>query len=520
MFEDGAQSSTAIVLSGPPGVGKTTLGRTLAKANRRPALDLDAVLERRAGMPVGVLLGKGEPSFRAFEAEALGTLPRRKMVLSLGGGTLTTRSGRQGAHRLGPVLGLGAPMATLEARLARGGDRPLLRQTSLAELIEARRVSYLAIDRSVEVQGSIDDATRGVEGALGNLSIEWSRFADQSTRIVRGTELASATAGAVAAIGPSRPIVLLLDRGVPATIRGRYAEAIEQIGPVEVIELEGGEPVKTWSRLEACLERAVASGAGRQSVVVGIGGGAVCDLAGFLASVLGRGAPLVLVPTTLLSQIDAAIGGKVAVNLAGGRNLAGAFHPATSVLIDDAMLASLDGAELRSGMAELLKIAIIDDRAFFDAVVAAKRPTTELVGRAVRAKVAIVARDPNEAGERKLLNFGHTLGHALEIASGYQLRHGEAVAIGMAAATRLSQELGLIAADAAGEIINAIQSLGLPIAADAALLGKAADHIHSDKKGSLEAITLVTVRGVANATLTALSLTEATQALVRNGGAR
>ncbi len=195
---------------------------------------------------------------------------------------------------------------------------------------------------------------------------------------------------------------------------------------------EIGVAARLWSLLAA-------SGVGRADAIVAVGGGAVTDLAGFVAATWLRGVPIVLVPTTLLGMTDAAIGGKTAINTAEGKNLVGAFHPPAGVLADISVLASLPAAEYVSGLAEVIKAGFIADPVILDLIesdpAAASKPggphERELIERAVAMKAAVVSADLREAGQREMLNYGHTLGHAIERAENYSVRHGEAVAIGM-----------------------------------------------------------------------------------------
>ena len=211
----------------------------------------------------------------------------------------------------------------------------------------------------------------------------------------------------------------------------------------------------------------------RSEPVIALGGGVIGDMAGFVAATWLRGVPFVQIPTSLLSMVDASVGGKVAVDLPAGKNLVGAFKQPELVLIDPALLSTLPGGEFRSGLAEVLKAGIIGDPALFDAAggerTSDERTTTRpnLVGRiiadAVRVKARIVERDPYEMGDRAWLNLGHTFGHALELLSSYTLRHGDAVALGMIAAAEMSAALGYCDVDLPPRVRAAIERLGLPI---------------------------------------------------------
>lgn len=209
----------------------------------------------------------------------------------------------------------------------------------------------------------------------------------------------------------------------------------------------------------------------RDGVVLGLGGGVVCDLAGFVAATWMRGVDLVLCPTTLEADIDAAIGGKTAINLSAGKNLVGVFHPARLVLIDPTCLRTLDARDIRAGLAESIKHALIASEEFLswhesrldDVRSLRDAALTELIERNVAIKSAIVSRDPFETtGERMFLNLGHTIGHAIENACGYSLRHGECVGLGMLAACRLSEQVAGLPSEVTRRVEALIRRIGLP----------------------------------------------------------
>jgi 3-dehydroquinate synthase len=238
---------------------------------------------------------------------------------------------------------------------------------------------------------------------------------------------------------------------------------------------------------------------------VGVGGGAVTDLAGFVAATWLRGVRLVLVPTTLLAVVDAAIGGKTAVNITAGKNLVGAFHPPAGVLADLATLGTLPPAEYVSGLAEVIKAGFIADPAILDLIesdpAAAARPggphERELIERAIRMKAGVVTADLREAGQREMLNYGHTLGHAIERAEGYRIRHGEAVAIGMtyaAAVARLAGRLDEATAARHAEILTAV---GLPVRYRDGAWHQLREAMSADKKARAARLRLVVLDGLA-----------------------
>jgi len=231
---------------------------------------------------------------------------------------------------------------------------------------------------------------------------------------------------------------------------------------LEVLELPDGEHRKTLPQLEKLASKLVKRGADRRSVILAFGGGVVGDVAGFLASIFMRGIPVVQIPTTLLAQVDSAIGGKTGVNLASGKNLVGTFHQPLAVLADPDVLATLPEREYRSGLFEAMKYGVIRNPAIFDLMESnrdalLRREGTmleTLIRECVRVKADVVSADERESGERRILNFGHTLGHALEAETGYrQFLHGEAVGWGMIAATMIGISMQMTDSETAQRII-------------------------------------------------------------------
>jgi 3-dehydroquinate synthase len=264
---------------------------------------------------------------------------------------------------------------------------------------------------------------------------------------------------------------------------------------MDILTIPAGESNKTrevWARL---TDEMLAKGYGRDAAVIALGGGVVGDLAGFVAATFMRGIPIIQVPTTLLAMIDASIGGKTAVDTPAGKNLVGAFHSPTAVLIDPQVLMTLPLRELRAGIAEALKHGVIADEPYLSDV-AGKAPALlstdgqrgdsmfSLIVRSVEIKADIVARDEREVGLRQILNFGHTIGHAVELISGYSLLHGEAVAIGMALESELAEHIGLAQTGTAATVSSALQAAGLPTALPSGSDGEAViEAMRSDKKG-------------------------------------
>ncbi len=257
--------------------------------------------------------------------------------------------------------------------------------------------------------------------------------------------------------------ILTVSDTTVAPLHARAAAQALGVGPV--LALPAGERHKTWEQVARILREALARGLARDGVFVGIGGGVVTDMTGFAASIFMRGIPWIAVPTTVLAMVDAAIGGKTGINLPEGKNLAGTFWSPRMVVADVATLVTLPGREVRAGLAEVVKAAWIGDRELLERLdppppVDAGERWTEIVIRAIRVKAGIVERDEREGGLRKVLNLGHTVGHALEAATGYRrFLHGEAVAWGMLAAARIAAGRGLLSANGIEALERAVEGL-------------------------------------------------------------
>jgi 3-dehydroquinate synthase len=282
-------------------------------------------------------------------------------------------------------------------------------------------------------------------------------------------------------------VALVTCARVRATPLGRRVEAALRRGAplAATVVLPDGEQGKTLAQLERAAVRLLEAGLTRRSLVVGLGGGAVTDAAGFLAAVFMRGVEWVAVPTTLLAMVDAAIGGKTAVNLPVAKNAVGAFHPPVAVLSDPRMLATLPPRELASGLGEVLKYGFLRPASLGRVAEAARlrRADARLVADCARVKAEVVARDPTERGERSLLNLGHTFGHGVEAAGGFsRWTHGEAVAVGTAFAFRLARRLGRVGDAEVERAEAALRGAGLPVRIPAAAARRAVTLMGHDKK--------------------------------------
>ncbi|MDP2896551.1 MAG: 3-dehydroquinate synthase [bacterium] len=281
---------------------------------------------------------------------------------------------------------------------------------------------------------------------------------------------------------------------------------------VDVVTFPEGEENKTLATVERLYHEMLSLGLDRKSFVVALGGGLVGDVAGFAAATYMRGIRFVQVPTTLLAQVDASVGGKVGVNLPEGKNLVGSFHQPSLVLIDPDVLRTLDGRDLKAGFAEVIKYGIIRDADFFsfleenwEAILSLEPSAVEkAIAISCRIKAAVVAEDEREeSGLRAILNFGHTVAHAIEALSDYRTyRHGEAVAIGMAVAAEISERLGHLPKGDADRIESLLKSVGLPVTFSGLDIGQLVSRMRFDKKAVRDKIRFVLAKKVGEVFLT------------------
>lgn len=291
----------------------------------------------------------------------------------------------------------------------------------------------------------------------------------------------------VAALWPDRPVALITDDVVGPLLADHIAG-----GPwAPILSVPAGEASKTRQRWEALTDALLATGFTRDAGIVALGGGMVGDLAGFVAATYARGIPYVQVPTTLLAMVDSSVGGKTGVDTAAGKNLVGAFHPPAAVLADPLVLRSLPAAHLRAGLAEMAKHGLIVDAGYWNAVVrsadqlgaASADVLSPFIARSVEIKAAVVTEDEREAGRRAILNAGHTVAHAVELASGYSVSHGDAVAMGLAAESALAELIGVAVPGLAARVGDGLRRLSLPVRLPVGLnADRLVDAMRLDKK--------------------------------------
>ncbi len=447
-----------IVITGFMGSGKTTVAENLAQRLGREFVDMDKVIEARAGAPIHQIFAeRGEASFREMERTlALELALRRGLVVATGGGALIADDVREMLMQQCNVYCLAVNKAELGARLANSPQRPLA--AGWSALYDARKPIYARIPRQIVTAGKSVDMIAGEIAALERGALY--------VKTPAGGYLIRIEAGILSRIGREAES-LGLDRQVAVitneTIAPLYGELLtEQLPNAQMIVVPDGEAHKTLATVSQIYDSLLEMGADRNTVIVALGGGVIGDTAGFVAATYMRGIPLVQVPTTLLSMVDSSVGGKVGVDLPQGKNLIGAFKQPRAVLIDTEVLATLPPLQWRCGMAEVIKHGLIALPGLLDADLWGKERAEQLVRQAVQVKIDVVEIDPYEQGIRAHLNLGHTFGHAIEKVTGYAVPHGEAVAIGIVRAAQLSRNLGFITDAVLARIQKIFWQIGLP----------------------------------------------------------
>ena len=504
-----------VTLMGFMGSGKSTVGRILATRLGWDFVDTDRLIEAKAGRSIPeIFASDGEAGFRDLEAAVIRDVTQGdRQVIATGGGTILDPENRLALRMAGVVVHLKASPELLWRRVA-GSDRPLA-QDPLA--FRARYQERYPLYQQLPIQ---------VSSAMSA-----SRVAERILESIRGS------GRQIAVSIPEREYPIVLEPNAIARLGDLMAERLKpgrclvvtnphleaRYGDVALASLRAagwdphvavipaGERFKRMQSAMQLYDRAIEARLERKNPIIALGGGVIGDLAGFVAATFNRGVPFVQVPTSLLAQIDSSVGGKVAVNHPMGKNLIGAFHQPALVVADPLTLHTLPRRELLAGLAEMIKYGVILDAAFFEQLEGdlplllerSMKAMIPAIARCCELKAQVVLEDERESGLRAILNYGHTLGHALEAETQYQsYLHGEAVAIGMVAAGAIARELGLFSDAEQERLIALLQRAGLPTrfpAVSAERLVAATGHDKKVKDGSVrwvlpEALGRVCVR--------------------------
>jgi len=503
-----------VVLVGLPGSGKSVVGRRLAGRHGATFVDLDDAIERAAGRTIPDIFAlDGEAAFRALERRAVAELgppdPAAgvRRVISTGGGAPVDPRNRWLLYRGRVPVWLDGRPEVLAQRLRRSVHvRPLVQGRdpigAIRELARHRERFYAAAHRIngiPEVQGVVEAVERIVAlgPAAGTILL---RAGTRIGELTIGEGVAAATVSSVLHRLEARRVILLSEPGAWSAAGESIASRLAGEGwAVEHLLLPQGEDAKRLSVVETVVRELARRRVERSDPVVAIGGGALGDTAGFVAATYLRGVPWIQVPTTLVAQVDASIGGKTGVDLPEGKNLVGAFHQPAAIVVDVALLGTLPARQVRAALGECVKMAVLGDERLLatlegdgpaiargDATTLESGAVAEVVESAAWAKVEIVSADERESGAargRIALNLGHSLGHALEAADEYTtLLHGEAVAFGIRGACRIGAALGVTPPDRAARVERLLDRLELGVGALPYPIERVLEALGADKK--------------------------------------
>lgn len=490
------------------------MGRLLAERRGARFLDLDAEIESEAGASIERLFETlGEAGFRALEAKALRRVimgTSGPTVVALGGGALLDRALRVEALSAAVVISLTASAEEI-LRRAEGqkGDRaarPLLagpdRLGRISQLLAGRRVAYVEAHAQIATEGRTLEEVANEAGRIWDEDAICVAAGEDSYRVLIGEGLIRARLSDF--VGEPSGTLLVTDSNVDP-LHGEKARGVlaAKKGARAQVVLTPGEEHKNLQGLSQIFEAAFESGIDRKATFVGLGGGVVTDMTGFAAATWVRGVRWIGCPTTLLSMVDASVGGKTAVDFRTAKNSVGAFWQPAGVLCDVETLQTETDRMFVGALSEVVKTALIGDAdllGFLEenaALLLARDPevTSRVVERCVRVKARIVALDERETGIRATLNLGHTIGHALESAGGYTgLTHGEAISLGLVAALRLGQKKGHTSAELTRRVLGLLKTLKLPHHLATEDLKKSTGLLSHDKKRAGDSVRFVYAR--------------------------
>ncbi|HOK65065.1 MAG TPA: 3-dehydroquinate synthase [Bacillota bacterium] len=496
---------TNIILCGPMACGKTSIGRLVATALDMPFVDTDTLIETEVGKSISQIFSEqGETYFRTMEKAILEKVfALKNTVIALGGGALIDPENITGAKKSGILIGLTATPSEIMRRTANDRSRPLLAcvdetenihriENLLDQRLPGLKSCDLVLDTTnltpdeicIYVLAHLSDCHNITQtGSRRNSNphcVPVNTNSGNGYNVLIGQNLFDKSATTLRSLferlGYSQEAVIITNPLVNQLYADKLVDSMLHTGiEPAVVVVPDGEDAKSLETASYIYNSLAAKNVTRDTPMLALGGGVVGDLAGFAASTYMRGVPLVQIPTTLLAQVDSSIGGKVAVNHCGVKNLIGSFYNPVLVISDTSTLSSLPDRDYIEGLGEVVKYGIAMDREFFffirnnvGPILKRDMETLEyLVRRSCEIKSKIVKEDPWEKGPRMILNFGHTLGHAIEAASGYgALRHGEAVSIGMALSMSISVDIGIMGTDEMSMAIKLLKDLGLPTRTD------------------------------------------------------
>ncbi|MCS7190863.1 MAG: 3-dehydroquinate synthase [Fimbriimonadales bacterium] len=517
-----------LYLVGNMGSGKSVVGKAVAERLALPFYDLDALIEQRVGATVSQIFEReGESAFRDSEQAVLREVSQSTPgVVATGGGVVLREANRERMRQTGWVIYLKASPETLWQRLQHSTHRPLLRtpapRQTLEQIVQEREPLYQEADwildaDSLTPEQAAEQVIRAYQPAPSaplTVRVLPGQPREYEVRLAAGLH-AHAARMILERVRPTR--VVIFTHPVLHRKAQSLQSELELLGvPTHILTLRSGERTKSLYTAAIQYEQMLILGMDRSGLVVILGGGVLGDLGGFVAATYMRGIPYVQIPTTLLAQVDSSVGGKVAVDMPQGKNLVGTFHQPALVLIDPTLLRSLPARQWCNGFAEMLKYGIALQRGLWrrlQTMLAQAILTPHSVQKAagewllpiaqcVNLKAQIVSEDERDiTGRRALLNFGHTVGHAIEAALGYQRwLHGEAIAVGMVAEAELGHLLGITPREVVEELRATVAQAGLPLHLPPGVSAETLlDAMRYDKKRAGDSLSVVVLEAVGKA---------------------
>jgi shikimate kinase/3-dehydroquinate synthase len=505
-----------IFLTGLSGSGKSTVGRRVAELLRWDFIDTDMLLSERCGMPVGqVMIEFGEQRFRQMESEALiSAADYERVVIATGGGVVISEANRTFMREHGLIVYLETSVEISWQRVqeqihqsGKSAERPLVvgtdGQQRLQSLFLARNRWYEEATVCINTNEDPLDiiADRVVAFALTNGFLSSSTLSQETVTLQLGKITSRAVVEwgglrhlpqSLKSAGFSQRVLIVTDSDIGRLYSEPILGLLLNAGFVpQIFTIPAGEASKSILSWQQILDWLVEQKAEQREPIIALGGGVIGDLAGFVAATYHRGVPLVQIPTSLLAEVDSAIGGKTGINHPLGKNLIGAFYQPELIIVDPAFLLTLPECVYLEGWAEIVKYGMILDADLFEmleehsSLLHARDATllTKIITRCIRLKMDVVQRDERDGGLRNILNYGHTFGHALEALTDYGAwLHGEAVAIGMEVAARIAIARGLLTNEHALRQHELLQALNLPVRCPGIDTASVLEKMQHDKK--------------------------------------
>ena len=469
-----------IVLTGFMGTGKTSVGRELSRGLGYSFFDTDDLIEEREGMPISLIFKKkGEDYFRKIERDVVKEVSGRdNIVIATGGGVIKNKENIESLGKRGIIIWLkAAPEIILKRVMLEGGKRPLLDVeeplNEIKRLLSEREKLYMHADITIETNFITPGET--AEEVMEKLAFDAEtvkvELKERGYEIIIGRKTLEKLGLRLLEFRPSG-VAIVSNKTVFPIYKDTVLKSMSECGLTpKVFLIPDGEEYKDLLWASYLYGELLKVRFDRDSLLVAFGGGVVGDITGFVASTYMRGVRYIQVPTTLLAQVDSSVGGKTGVNHELGKNMIGTFYQPSLVLIDVDTLKTLPQREFNAGIAEVIKYGVIADRGLFDSLETRIKDVyslggiiVDLVRRSCEIKAGIVSKDEKEAGLRAILNFGHTVGHAVETVTDYKrFLHGEAIAIGMCAASALAIRLGIFKKEEFERVKRLLELYKLPV---------------------------------------------------------